>query len=81
MLPAEWRNALDGYSQRLEAIGKRVDLPESMAVIKQEKVEVKGAFPGGAPFGKRLVRCPRLPRDGFPNELERVFQLAAETRD
>jgi hypothetical protein len=79
MLPAEWRNALDGYSQRLEAIGKRVDLPESMTLTREEAIEVKGALPGGARTETTFVRYPKLPRDGFPDELERVFQLAQKT--
>lgn len=79
MLPAEWRNVLDGYSQRLEAIGKRVDLPESMTVITKETIETLSAFPGGERTETILTRHPKLPREGFPDELERVFELAQKT--
>lgn len=76
MLPAEWRNALDGYSQRLEAIGKRVDLPDAMSVTKEETIEWKGAFPGGSRTETISASYPKLRREGFPDELERVFQIA-----
>jgi hypothetical protein len=79
MLPTEWRNVLDGYSQTLEAIGKRVYLPKSMTVTREEVSEMKGALPGGMQTATFVVRSPKLPREGFPEELERVFRLALKT--
>lgn len=32
MRPSDWKNVLDGYSQQLDAIGRRADIPESMLV-------------------------------------------------
>jgi hypothetical protein len=77
MRPTEWRNVLDGFSQRLEAIGKRVDLPASMTVTVERVSELK-AFTGKGRIVKHTEQCAKLPRDGFPEELDRVFHLAQQ---
>lgn len=86
MSPTDWKNILEGYSQRLEAIGKRAPIPESMIVNKLEDVligfiNIRGTgimyffehhlFPSH-PSRVRLPN-PHLPPIGFPEELERVF--------
>jgi hypothetical protein len=70
MPPSDWRNVLEGYSQRLEAIGRRADIPESMII--KERHHVQGMFESGTRTVVRL-RYPHLPQVGFPEELEQVF--------
>lgn len=74
MAPTDWRNILDGYSQRLEAIGRRADIPSSMVVITEEVREYKGFTVGSRQVVK--VSSPKLQRVGFPSELEEVFEKA-----
>jgi hypothetical protein len=71
MAPDEWRALLEGYSQRLEAIGARVELPRGMR---------------SAAAGVTLGMNPRAPapdepcdeRSGFSYELAAVHALVAE---
>ena len=79
MAPTDWRNVLDGYSQRLESIGRRADLPSSMIVIKEEVHEWKGMLPGGSKKEVVKVKTPRIPREGFVEELESVYTNAQKT--
>lgn len=77
MAPKDWRNILDGYSQTLEAIGHRADLPATMLTLKRV---VHTSFGSRAdPAGDHVVfePGPKIPRQGFPEELERVFHLAS----
>ena len=66
MIPKDWRNVLEGYSQRLEAIGRRANLPESMIVNKQKL--------GSTGFSG--ITELKFPREGFPDELEVTFERA-----
>jgi len=81
MPPNDWRSLLDGYSQRLEEIGKRVDLPISMRVLEEIPSESYRMFPQGKQQNKlsRIVR-PKLMHFGFPQELVTVHALVMKQR-
>jgi hypothetical protein len=65
MAPEGWRNVLDGYSQTLEAIGRRAALPDSKEKFLKPSRRVS----------IDLTDAPS--RGPFSEELHRVFFLAA----
>jgi len=79
MPPADWRNILEGYSQRLESIGRRADMPNSMTIITKEKrVISNGATTSGSHEITVKVRSPKVQCEGYVNELEFVYQDAIQ---
>jgi len=79
MAPADWRNLLEGYSQRLEAIGRRVDLPCSITrtgwLVLKELFHYPLKDNGFNALPRRSLNL-RPPLEDFPKELEEVFRLA-----
>lgn len=77
MPPGEWRSLLDGHSQRLEAIGARVDLPSSL----RGAAGSYGMLPDGEPGpGSATAVTPCPEPSGFSAQLEAVHALAASRR-
>jgi hypothetical protein len=71
MPPSEWRSLLDGHSQRLEAIGTRVDLPSSM----RGAAGTFGMFPEDRPAAPGAVSA--MPA-GFSEQLDALHALATK---
>lgn len=81
MEPNEWRNVLEGYSQQLEGIGKRVDLPSAMTFSAGAETSDFGMFPEVNPDVEVELKENVTPmRSGFRSELERVFSAASRSK-
>lgn len=79
MKPDDWRNVLDGYSQRLESIGRRVDFPDSLLVRETRETErVYGLMdsPANGPV-YREVSVMSVSPVGQQRELEKLYNSAA----
>jgi hypothetical protein len=84
MKPDEWRNVLEGYSQDLDAIGRRAELPSSM--IDWDKIAMDGATAAKRRAGskaevraKRREKAPvpiKLPFEGFYRQLVKLYAVA-----
>ena len=87
MAPSDWRNVLQGYSQRLESIGRRVDIPIEVTVPAElsddeRLMETLSKQQGGADRSELRQMPPLvgpvidvvLENSGFEEELNRVFK-------
>jgi hypothetical protein len=75
-----WTRALESVSQRLDAIGRRVELPPSMVVLRKEVHEIheiKGMLPGGSSREVVYVSEPKVQREGFEDELRSIPRNSA----
>ena len=71
MIPKDWRNVLDGYSQTLEAIGRRADLPPSMISQKRKRsVLSEGMASNMMVYGGQFTGTQR----GMAQELRRRME-------